>query len=62
MWLTIDGFLDAVSSSIPLIPLNVVDGIPAISEPNIDNDDELLNWRKGKKLKMTGSLNTAKVK
>lgn len=59
MCLTIDGFLDAVSSSNPLILLYVVDGIPMTREPSNNKDDELLIWRRRNKLSTLGSLNTA---
>lgn len=62
MYPTKDGFLDAVRSSVPLMLLYVVDGIPETREPSINKDDVLLIWRRRNKLSTHGSLNTANRK
>ena len=58
---TKDGFLDAVRSSVPLILLYILDGIPMTREPSV-NKVELLIWGRRNKLSTLGSLNTANIK
>lgn len=62
MFATKDGFLDAVRSSVPLILLYIVDGVPMTREPSDNKDDELLIWGRRNKLSPLGSSKTANMK